>query len=76
MPRLTSIQKIEIYRDVITKRLIKEGLDDTPTRRRRFDMHGKIKPKKLKIINFALLQEPKGLRLYRFGGFSDSEDEF
>jgi hypothetical protein len=73
MPRLTTIEKIERYRNDITKMLICQC--DLIPRRRRFDMHGKIKPRKLKLSEFAILVEPAGPRLYRFGGFSDSEDE-
>lgn len=48
-----SIQRIEQYRDLITQRLIK----GTITRMRRFDMNGKVKPKKLKLAEFAILDE-------------------
>jgi hypothetical protein len=54
-----SIQRIEQHRDLITKRLIR----GTITRMRRFDMNGKVKPKKLKLAEFAILDEserPKG----------------
>ena len=64
-----SIAKIEKHRELITSRIIK----GTITRMRRFEMSDKIKPKKLKIVEFAILNEPEGDRLYRFGGFSDSE---
>jgi hypothetical protein len=57
-----SIQRIEQHRALITKRIIR----GTITRMRRFDMNGKVKPKKLKIAEFAILDEserPKGLRV-------------
>jgi len=71
-----SIRQIERYRQLITNRIIK----DTIGRMRVFDMASKIKPKRLKPSEFHL----NGLRvadsvivdddrLYRMGGFSDSE---
>ena len=71
-----SIRQIERYRQLITNRIIK----DTIGRMRVFDMASKINPKRLKPSEFHL----NGLRvancvivdddrLYRMGGFSDSE---
>lgn len=73
-PKLpNSIQRIEKYRDLITKRIIK----DTLSQMRVFTMSSKIKPKRLKLVEYVVLRElcPKGEeeRLYRMGGFSDSE---
>jgi hypothetical protein len=54
-----SILRIEQHRALITKRIIR----GTITRMRRFDMNGKVKPKKLKIAEFAILDESE--RVFR-----------
>jgi hypothetical protein len=71
-----SIRQIERYRQLITNRIIK----DTISRMRVFDMASKIKPKRLKPSEFHLngLRVANSVivdddRLYRMGGFSDSE---
>lgn len=63
---LKSIQKIEKYRQVITKRLI----SGTISRMRVFNMAQRIKVGKLKIAEFAIIDDG---RLYSFGGYSDSD---
>jgi hypothetical protein len=63
---VSTISKLEKHRSIITKRII----SGTITRMRKFDMYGKVKPKKLKIVEFAIVDDNK---LYRFGGFTDSE---
>lgn len=63
---LKSIEKIEKYRQVITNRLIK----GTIGRMRVFNMTQRIKVGKLKIAEFAIVDD---CRLYSFGGYSDSD---
>lgn len=74
-----SIQRIEKYRELITKRIIR----GTISRMRVFDMASKIKPRRLKPSEFHLNGLRLGRlqkfvivdddRLYQMGGFSDSE---
>ncbi len=61
-----SIKKIEAYRQKITERIIK----DTIHRMYVFNMASKIKVGKLKISEFAIVDDD---RLYSFGGYSDSD---
>jgi hypothetical protein len=61
-----SIRKIERYRQAITDRVIK----DTIGRMRVFTMAYRVKVGKLKIKEFAIVDDN---RLYSFGGYSDSD---
>jgi len=63
-----SIKKIEAYRQKITSRVIK----NTIHRMRVFNMVHQVKVGKLKIVEYAIVDDN---RLFRFGGYSDSDSE-